>query len=66
LTYFKNQRTVSFDGHPSFEKQMQAIRAKEPKINCISHFVYSWLEPESDRLRKFGKATGLESATVPN
>ena len=56
----------SFDGHPSFEKQMQAIRAQEPKINCISHFVYSWLEPESDRLRKFGKATGLESATVPN
>jgi hypothetical protein len=56
----------SFDGHPSFERQMQAIRAKEPQINCISHFVYSWLEPESDRLRKSGKATGLESATVPN
>ena len=55
-----------FDGHPSFEKQMQAIRAREPKINCFSHFVYSWMEPESDRLRKFGKATGLESATVPN
>ena len=56
----------SFDGHPSFELQMQAIRVKEPQINCISHFVYSWLEPESDRLRKFGKATGLENATVPN
>ena len=55
-----------FDGHPSFEKQMQAIRATEPKINCFSHFVYAWMEPESDRLRKFGKATGLESATVPN
>ncbi len=55
-----------FDGHPSFEKQMQAIRAKEPKINCFSHFVYAWMEPESDRLRKMGKATGLESATVPN
>ena len=56
----------SFDGHPSFEKQMQAIRVKEPKINCISHFVYAWMEPESDRLRKAGKATGLENATVPN
>ncbi|MFN6066206.1 MAG: hypothetical protein ACK45T_03355, partial [Pseudanabaena sp.] len=56
----------SFDGHPSFEKQMQAIRAKEPQINCFSHFVYSWMEPESDRLRKAGKATGLEAATIPN
>ncbi|PZO43767.1 MAG: hypothetical protein DCF19_03820 [Pseudanabaena frigida] len=55
-----------FDGHPSFEKQMQAIRAKEPKINCFSHFVYAWMEPESDRLRKAGKATGLESPTIPN
>jgi hypothetical protein len=55
-----------FDGHPSFEKQMQAIRAREPQITCFSHFVYSWMEPESDRLRKAGKATGLESATLPN
>ncbi len=55
-----------FDGHPSFEKQMQAIRTREPQINCFSHFVYSWMEPESDRLRKAGKATGLESATLPN
>ena len=56
----------SFDGHPSFEVQTRAILSRNPKINCISHFVYSWMEPESDRLRKFGKATGLESATVPN
>ena len=55
-----------FDGHPSFEKQMQATLAREPKINCFSHFVYSWMEPESDRLRKAGKATGLEAATLPN
>ena len=55
-----------FDGHPSFEKQMQAIRAREPKINCFSHFVYAWMEPESDRLRKAGKATGLENPTLPN
>jgi len=55
-----------FDGHPSFEKQMQAIRAREPKINCFSHFVYAWMEPESDRLRKVGKATGLENPTLPN
>jgi hypothetical protein len=55
-----------FDGHPSFEVQTRAILARQPKINCISHFVYSWMEPESDRLRKFGKATGLEPATIPN
>jgi hypothetical protein len=55
-----------FDGHPSFEIQTRAILAMQPKINCISHFVYSWMEPESDRLRKFGKATGLEPATIPN
>jgi hypothetical protein len=55
-----------FDGHPSFEIQTRAILARQPKINCISHFVYSWMEPESDRLRKFGKATGLEPATIPN
>jgi hypothetical protein len=56
----------SFDGHPSFEIQMKAILAQEPKLNCFSHFVYAWMEPESDRLRKAGKATGLESATLPN
>ncbi|MFN5613504.1 MAG: hypothetical protein ACK491_19160 [Pseudanabaena sp.] len=55
-----------FDGHPSFEIQTRAILARQPKINCISHFVYAWIEPESDRLRKFGKATGLEPATTPN
>jgi hypothetical protein len=56
----------SFGGHASFELQTQAILAKAPQINCLSHFVYSWMEPESDRLRKFGKATGLEAAIVPN
>jgi hypothetical protein len=48
----------SFREHPSFEIQMQAIKQKEPKINCVSHFVYAWMEPESDRLRKAGLATG--------
>jgi uncharacterized lipoprotein YddW (UPF0748 family) len=55
----------SFDGHASFEVQTRAILARTPKLSCISHFVYSWMEPESDRLRKAGKATGLESATMP-
>jgi hypothetical protein len=45
----------SFGGHPSFETQMQAIRATTPKISCISHFVYAWMEPDSDKQRKAGK-----------
>ena len=55
----------SFGGHPSFEIQTQAIMARNPQIKCLSHFVYSWMEPESDRLRKAGKATGLEPVTLP-
>jgi hypothetical protein len=48
----------NFREHASFELQMQAIQQKQPKINCVSHFVYAWMEPESDRLRKAGIATG--------
>jgi hypothetical protein len=47
----------SFGGHASFEIQMQAIRTLTPKISCISHFVYAWSEPESDRSRKNGTAS---------
>jgi hypothetical protein len=54
----------SFGGHASFEIQTQAILAKQLKLKCLSHFVFSWIEPESDRLRKAGKATGLENATT--
>jgi Glycosyl hydrolase-like 10 len=38
---------------PSLEKQMQDIKRAAPQINSISHFAYSWQEPESDRQRKF-------------
>lgn len=38
---------------PSLEAQMQAIRQVAPQINAISHFAYSWQEPQSDRERKF-------------
>jgi len=44
----------SWRGHPSLETQMQAIRAVAPQINCISHFSYEWVEPESDQERKAG------------
>lgn len=38
---------------PSLESQMQAIRQSMPEINSVSHFAYSWQDPEFDRTRKF-------------
>ncbi len=45
----------SFNNRPSLEVQMQAIRRVSPQINGVSHFAYSWQDPESDRERKFCK-----------
>jgi hypothetical protein len=38
---------------PPLEVQMQALRQAFPSLNSISHFAYSWQEPDSDRDRKF-------------
>uniref|UniRef100_A0A7C3VFI0 Glycosyl hydrolase-like 10 domain-containing protein n=1 Tax=Planktothricoides sp. SpSt-374 TaxID=2282167 RepID=A0A7C3VFI0_9CYAN len=38
---------------PSLESQMEALRGFAPRINAVSHFAYSWQEPESDKQRKF-------------
>ncbi|MFB2967387.1 family 10 glycosylhydrolase [Aerosakkonema sp. BLCC-F183] len=46
-------RAVS--NRPSLEVQMQAIRQYAPQIQTVSHFAYSWQDPESDRERKFCK-----------
>lgn len=43
----------SLNNRPSLETQMQAIRQANPQINSISHFAYSWQEPQSDNERKF-------------
>lgn len=45
--------TQSQDGHPPLERQMQAIHQALPQINSVSHFAYSWQEPQHDRDRKF-------------
>jgi len=42
-----------FNGHAPLQVQMAEIRKTNPQINCLSHFVYGWLEPDSDRERKF-------------
>lgn len=43
----------SFDGRPSLERQMEAIHRANPRIRAISHFAFSWQEPELDNQRKF-------------
>ena len=43
----------SFNNRPSLENQMQSIHRVLPQINSVSHFAYSWQEPELDRQRKF-------------
>ena len=43
----------SISNRPSLESQMQAIRQAAPRVNAISHFAYSWQEPNRDRDRKF-------------
>ncbi len=39
------------EGRPSLENQMEDIRRNLPRINSVSHFAYSWQEPESDYYR---------------
>ncbi|WP_071518581.1 family 10 glycosylhydrolase [Geitlerinema sp. PCC 9228] len=41
------------NNRPALEAQMAAIHQAAPEIDSISHFAYSWQEPESDRERKF-------------
>lgn len=43
----------SRDNRPSLRDQMAAIKANFPQIKTVSHFAYSWQEPESDNDRKF-------------
>jgi len=38
---------------PSLETQMQALQRSVPQLDTVSHFAYSWQEPESDRRRRF-------------
>ncbi len=43
----------SVSNRPALEIQMLALRQRVPQINAVSHFAYSWQEPEYDRDRKF-------------
>ncbi|MEA5508926.1 family 10 glycosylhydrolase [Crocosphaera sp. UHCC 0190] len=41
------------DNRPTLETQMAAIRAKFPQLRSLSHFAFSWQEPEFDQSRRF-------------
>lgn len=41
------------NNRPALEDQMAAIHEAAPNIDSISHFAYSWQQPEHDRERKF-------------
>lgn len=43
----------SMSGRPSLESQMLAIRQATPQLQTVSHFAFSWQEPQMDRERKF-------------
>ncbi|NDJ19029.1 hypothetical protein GS601_17345 [Myxacorys almedinensis A] len=49
----------SISNRPPLEVQMEALRKFAPRISAISHFAYSWQEPQSDRDRKFCQARKL-------
>ncbi|MDY7016347.1 MAG: family 10 glycosylhydrolase [Cyanobacteriota bacterium] len=41
------------DGNrPSLDEQMAALRQQVPQINAVSHFAYSWQEPQIDHTRR--------------
>jgi hypothetical protein len=42
-----------YNNRPSLEVQMEAIRTAFPTIDSISHFAFSWQEPQFDRARRF-------------
>ena len=43
----------STSDRPAIEVQMQAIQRTIPEVQSVSHFAYSWQDPEFDRARKF-------------
>ncbi|MEA5582270.1 family 10 glycosylhydrolase [Nodularia harveyana UHCC-0300] len=43
----------SVGNRPSLEAQMQALRQLSPQLAGVSHFAYSWQNPQDDKDRKF-------------
>jgi hypothetical protein len=45
----------TYNNRPSLEAQMEAIRMAFPRVSQVSHFAFSWQEPEIDKERRFCK-----------
>ncbi|ARV62427.1 hypothetical protein BZZ01_30755 [Nostocales cyanobacterium HT-58-2] len=43
----------SVSNRPPLEVQMQALRQLSPQLRGVSHFAYSWQDPQDDNQRKF-------------
>ena len=43
----------SISNRPPLEVQMQAMRQLAPQLKGVSHFAYSWQDPQHDNQRKF-------------
>ena len=50
-----------FGGHLALEDQMNLLEATLQELECVSHFVYAWMEPDSDRARKAGTGVGEDA-----
>lgn len=49
-------QTLEGGKRPSLEEQMRGVRVGAPQVAGVSHFAFSWQEPEIERDRKFCKA----------
>ncbi len=47
-----------FGGHIDLETKMAVLENRHDALSCVSHFVYGWMEPDSDRQRKAGTGQG--------
>jgi hypothetical protein len=62
LTFSANPKVIpaiagqwgkNVNGRPSLDAQMQAMRPFASQLTGVSHFAYSWQDPEHDQQRKF-------------
>jgi hypothetical protein len=49
---------------PSLDAQMNAIRQAVPQVNAISHFDFSWQEPQLSNARRVCKPNLIEAAAA--
>ncbi len=61
----------TYRNRPSLEAQMSAIRRVAPQVRTVSHFDFSWQDPQFANARRSCRVTllpeedSLQSSTVP-